>query len=165
MDDGARFSILRASGPEWNYIELKDAKINRTGLSFTCTDESCLPGSTYKYRVECEVEGAARRLLFETDAIAMPALPVTLYQNHPNPFNPQTVIRFYLPEAQEIVLDVYNVAGERVARLAEGKKEKGFHQVIWDGRSKSGTACASGVYFCRLHAGMFTDVRKMIILR
>jgi len=165
MDDGARFSILRASAPEWRFVELEGAAIEKNGLSFTCTDESCLPGSTYKYRVECEVEGAARRVLFETEAITIPALPVTLYQNHPNPFNPQTVIRFYLPEAQEIVLDVYNVAGERVARLAQGKKEKGFHQVTWDGRNGSGTVCSSGVYFSRLRAGKFTEVRKMILLR
>jgi hypothetical protein len=165
MDDGARFSILRASAPEWRFVELESAAIEKNGLSFTCTDESCLPGSTYKYRVECEVEGAAQRVLFETDAIAMPALPVTLYQNHPNPFNPQTVIRFYLPEAQEILLDVYNVAGERVARLAEGKKEKGYHDVTWDGRNGSGAVCSSGVYFSRLKAGKFTDARKMILLR
>ena len=165
MDDGARFSVLRASAPEWRFIELEGAAIEKNGLSFTCTDESCLPGSTYKYRVECGVEGAARRVLFETEAITIPALPVTLYQNHPNPFNPRTVIRFYLPEAQEIVLDVYNVAGERVARLAEGNWEKGYHEVIWDGRNGSGTVCSSGVYFSRLKAGKSTEVRKMILLR
>jgi hypothetical protein len=95
----------------------------------------------------------ARRILFETDGITTPALAVTLYQNHPNPFNPRTVIGFYLPEAQEIFLEVYNVAGERVARLAEGKTEKGYHEVTWDGRNSSGTICSSGVYFSRLKAG------------
>jgi hypothetical protein len=165
IDTGARFSVLRASAPDWEYVELEGATIGKDRLSFTFTDETCLPGSTYKYRVECEVEGAARRILFETDAISTPALPVTLYQNHPNPFNPQTVIRFYLPEAQEISLEVYDVAGERVARLAEGKREKGYHEVTWDGRSGAGTVCSAGVYFSRLVAGKSTISRKMVIMR
>jgi hypothetical protein len=164
IDDGARFSIFRSSAPDWEFIERKDATIDKNRLSFMFTDETCLPGSTYKYRVGCEV-GTTRRILFETDAITVPALPLTLYQNHPNPFNPQTVIRFYVPEAQDIFLDVYNIAGERVARLAEGKTEKGYHEVVWDGRSSSGTVCSSGVYFSRLKAGKSTISRKMVIMR
>jgi hypothetical protein len=165
MDDGARFSILRASAPEWRFIELEGVTIEKNGLSFTWTDESCLPGSMYKYRVECEVEGAAPRILFETEAIPIPALPLTLYQNHPNPFNPRTAIRFYLPETQEVFLDIYDVAGKRVARLAEGRREKGFHEVVWDGRNSLGTSCSTGVYFSRLKAGKSTISRKMVLLR
>jgi predicted lipoprotein with Yx(FWY)xxD motif len=165
IDEGARFSISRASAPEWAYVELEGAAIVRGRLSFTFTDTDCLPGTTYKYRVECEVEGTGRRILFETEQIRMPAPPLTLYQNHPNPFNPLTVIRFYLPEAQEIFLDVYDVAGERVARLAEGKREKGYHEVTWDGRNSSGEMCSSGVYFSRLKAGKSTISRKMVIMR
>jgi hypothetical protein len=165
IDEGARFLISRASGPGWNYMALEGAAIVKERLSFTFTDSDCLPGSTYKYRVECEVEGTLRRVLFETAAITMPPLPVTLYQNHPNPFNPQTVIRFYLPEAQEILLDVYDVAGERVARIAAGRKEKGYHEVRWDGRNSSGEVCSSGVYFSRLKAGKSTISRKMLIMR
>jgi hypothetical protein len=162
---GARFSISRSSAPDWVYAELADAVIKRTGLSFVFIDDSCLPGSTYKYRVEYEAEGSARMILFETDGIAMPPLPVTLYQNHPNPFNPRTVIRFYLPDAREISLDVYNAAGEHVVRLAEGKRAQGHHEVSWDGRNASGELCASGVYFSRLIAGKVEASRKMLLLR
>jgi hypothetical protein len=165
IDEGALFSIFRALAPDWEYIELEGAAISQERLSLTFTDISCLPGSTYKYRVECEVEGTARRILFETEQITIPPLPVTLYQNHPNPFNPKTVIRFYLPEAQEISLDIYDVAGERVARLAEGKREKGYHELRWDGRNSSGTVCSSGVYFSRLKAGKSAISRKMVIMR
>jgi flagellar hook assembly protein FlgD len=75
------------------------------------------------------------------------------------------VIPFYLPETQEVVLDVYNVAGERVARLARGKMEKGYHKVTWDGRNGSGTVCASGVYFSKLTAGKSSVSRKMVMVR
>ena len=165
LDEGARFLVSRASASDWKYMELEDAAIVKERLSFTFTDTGCLPGSTYKYRVECEAEGMPRKILFETDAITMPPLPVTLYQNHPNPFNPQTVIRFYLPEAQEISLAVYDVVGRQIVRLAEGKREKGFHIVTWDGRNSSGAMCASGVYFSRLKAGKSTISRKMVIMR
>jgi predicted lipoprotein with Yx(FWY)xxD motif len=97
--------------------------------------------------------------------ITTPRFAVTLDSNYPNPFNPRTVIRFYLPEAQEIVLDIYNVSGERVARLAEGLREKGYHDVTWDGRNSSGIVCSSGVYFSRLTAGKSSISRKMVIMR
>jgi len=90
---------------------------------------------------------------------------VTLYQNHPNPFNPLTTIRFYLPDAREITLDVYNVSGERVARLVEGKRTQGYHEVKWDGRNSLGVPCASGMYFSRLVAGKVEASRKMLLLR
>ncbi len=115
--------------------------------------------------MDVEAPGAARKTLFETEAISTPQIPVTLYQNHPNPFNPRTMIRFYLPETREIVLDIYNVAGVRVARLAEGRMERGYHEVAWDGRNSSGSICASGVYFTRLKAGKAQTSRKMLILR
>jgi predicted lipoprotein with Yx(FWY)xxD motif len=165
IDENARFLVSRASASDWKYMELEGAVIVRDRCSFSFTDSDCLPGSTYLYRIECEAKGALRRTVFETDAITVPPLPVTLYQNHPNPFNPQTVIRFYLPEAQEVFLDVYDVAGERVATLAEGNREKGYHDVRWDGRNSSGESCSSGVYFSRLKAGKSTISCKMVIMR
>jgi hypothetical protein len=165
MDQDVRFSILRGSEPRWEYAELEGVAIEQTGRGCAFTDENCVPGTTYKYRVEVEAAGAPKRLLFESEAVTLPPLPLTLYQNHPNPFNPQTVIRFYLPEAQEIVLDVYNVAGQRVVRLAESRMEKGYHEVTWDGRSSVGTVCASGIYFSRLTTGKHSLSRKMVIMR
>jgi hypothetical protein len=165
IGDGVRFSVLRASGPDWEYEKLEGGGLTRDRMLFSFTDAGCLPGTSYRYRVECEGEGMPRRLLFETEAIVVPPLPLTLYQNRPNPFNPSTVIRFYVPETGQITLDVYDVAGERVVRLAEGKREKGFYEVTWDGRNSLGVACASGVYFSRLKAGKSVVSRKMVIAR
>jgi len=83
----------------------------------------------------------------------LPALPAILYQNHPNPFNPRTAIRFYLPRTQDIALDIFDITGGIVARLAHGRMEHGYHEVIWDGKNGSGAACTSGVYFSRLRTG------------
>ena len=165
IDDGARFTILRASDPDWIYTELEDAAIERDGLSFGFTDDTCIPGSVVSYRVDVEVGGMPTRTLFETERITVPELPLTLHQNHPNPFNPNTVIRFYLPEVGDITLDIYNVLGQKVVRLAEGRWEKGLHEVPWDGRNGWGARCSSGVYFMRLRASKTTISRKMVLLR
>jgi len=165
IDDDIGFPILRAEGPNWDFNELSDVFVQGDGLSFTFTDATCLPGSGYKYRVDCEGRAAQRRTLFETDVIATPALAATLYQNHPNPFNPSTEIEYYLPAKSRVTVEIFDVTGKRVARLVKREQEKGCHAVQWNGRDDLGAAAGSGVYFCRLRAGKETISRKMILLR
>jgi photosystem II stability/assembly factor-like uncharacterized protein len=83
-----------------------------------------------------------------------------LRQNYPNPFNPSTVIRYTLPQRAHVRLGVYNLAGEEVSVLVDAMKDAGFHEVSLDA-----TSLASGVYFYRLAAGMFLEIRKLLILR
>jgi len=96
-----------------------------------------------------------------------------LAQNYPNPFsqiprfagNPSTTIRFALPEAAEVSLKIYDIAGQLVQTLANGVVEAGRHQVGWDGTNQRGVLVASGVYFYQLRAGEFKQVRKMSLVR
>jgi hypothetical protein len=88
-----------------------------------------------------------------------------LQPNYPNPFNPNTVIRYQLPAAAAVRLEVYDVLGQKVRTLAQGDTEPGFHRVMWDGRDEGGRAVAGGVYFYRLQAGEFTQVRKLLLLK
>ncbi|MBN1886050.1 MAG: T9SS type A sorting domain-containing protein, partial [Candidatus Krumholzibacteriota bacterium] len=83
-----------------------------------------------------------------------------LGQNHPNPFNPVTTIRFSLPSAQRVSLKVYDVTGREVATLVDGNRPAGEHAVTFEA-----TNIASGIYFYRLNAGEFSATRKMILLR
>jgi subtilisin family serine protease len=91
-----------------------------------------------------------------------PALPKTfaLEQNYPNPFNPITEIRFSLPQAAHVELEVFNALGQQVAVLVDTYLEAGYHSATWDGSTAS-----SGVYFYRITAGSFTDSKKMILLK
>ena len=98
------------------------------------------------------------------DSVVIPGLPLTLYQNHPNPFNPSTTIRFYLPERCAVRLEVFDVTGRRTAVLIDDFMEKGPYATVWAGKDENGTA-ASGVYFYRLTAGKKTISKKMILLR
>jgi hypothetical protein len=89
-----------------------------------------------------------------------------LSQNYPNPFNPQTTIRYDLPEPGVVRLSVYNVLGQMVRRLADGRRFSGTYSVIWDGRDGSGREVASGVYLYRLEVeGQSVQTRRMVLLR
>jgi hypothetical protein len=158
--------ILRCSLPNGDFAELPQADIGQDNLTFTFVDKSIEPGMTYKYRVEVEETGGQRIMLLETEAISTPNLPLTLFQNHPNPFNPATTISYYLPEAAQVTLGIYDPAGRLVNRLIDREmKPKGMHQIEWQGRDNSGRAVASGVYFYRLQTGRETISKKMVLLR
>lgn len=90
---------------------------------------------------------------------------LTLYQNYPNPFNPTTTIRYYLPIQQKVSLTIYNILGQKIRTLENGKKAAGLHSVTWDGTSTSGHPVSSGIYFYRLKVGHTVMNRKMIYLR
>ena len=83
----------------------------------------------------------------------------------PNPFNPATRIPFELAAGGRIELKLFDVSGRPVRTLFEGRSEAGTHSVPWDGRDDSGRPVASGVYFCRLRAGIYTATSRLVLLR
>ena len=83
-----------------------------------------------------------------------------LLQNFPNPFNPETSIKFSLPEDKFVNLKVFNVLGETVKVLLNEEKKAGLHTVQFDASSLS-----SGVYFYSIEAGDFKAVRKMMLMK
>lgn len=88
-----------------------------------------------------------------------------LEQNYPNPFNPSTSIKYYLAKGENVELEIYNLAGQKVKTLVSAKQSAGEHQIQWDGRNDSGELAASGVYLYRLRAGSEVLTRKMVMLR
>jgi PKD repeat protein len=100
-----------------------------------------------------------------------------LSQNFPNPFNPETTIRFDLPVDAEVRLELFDVLGQRVRTLASGWLSAGGQRVVWDGRDEAGSAVGNGVYFYRLQADAwrsdalrsadlrFVQVRRMLLLK
>ena len=135
------------------------------------TDVSCymnaiIPGSSYMIRGS--ITGDDGRPV---------RYPAHLYQNFPNPFNPVTVIRFDVPGRVEgsgetysatssrVVINVYNVRGRLVKRLVDRSMPAGPAQVTWDGKSDSGAAVSSGIYFLRMITGQQRHTLKMVLLR
>lgn len=164
VEDDPRFVVSRAEMPEGMYRQMDGIDIIRAATSFSFKDDRCEPGSSYRYRVDAVDEGG-RRMLFETDVVTAPAAPLALRQNHPNPFNPSTAIEYYLPEKAGVRLEIFDVAGRRIAALQNGEQERGAHVAVWNGNDGRGAPVASGVYVCRLTAGKESLTRKMILLR
>ncbi|WP_421775229.1 lamin tail domain-containing protein [Gracilimonas sp.] len=85
---------------------------------------------------------------------------VELHQNFPNPFNPATIISFYLPESEEVRLSIFNIVGQPVAVIAEGTMSAGEHQFEWDATDKP-----SGMYIYQLEVGKSVMTRKMTLVK
>ena len=83
-----------------------------------------------------------------------------LAQNYPNPFNPTTAIRYRLSAVSQVELSSYNVLGQRIATLVNEKLAAGDYQVDWDA-----SGFPSGIYYYRIIAGDFEQVRKMILIK
>jgi len=88
-----------------------------------------------------------------------------LEQNYPNPFNPETTIRYQLAKAGQVDLVIYNMLGQKVRTLINGVKTVGNHLQVWDGKNDRGLIAPTGIYFYRLQAGTFTEVKKMLLVR
>ncbi len=83
-----------------------------------------------------------------------------LHAAYPNPFNPVTNLRFDLPEAARVKLEVYDLQGRVVAELVNGHRDAGVHEVTWNASNLS-----SGMYFYRIQAGDFSAVQKVILMK
>ena len=86
-------------------------------------------------------------------------------QNYPNPFNPATEFRFDLPRASRVKIEVFNILGQSVKTLVNEEMAAGSYVVDWDGNDEKGVHVSSGVYFYRMRAGDFSDIKKMVLLR
>ena len=95
-----------------------------------------------------------------------PTLPQVhaLYRSYPNPFNSQAKIHYELRTPDHVDLGIYNTVGQKVVKLLDAEMEAGSYVVVWDGRDWHGKDLASGVYLCRMKAGSFSQVRKLILL-
>jgi predicted enzyme related to lactoylglutathione lyase len=109
--------------------------------------------TVYVYRLEMPTD---------VDSPGENSLPggYTLAQNYPNPFNPTTRISFSIPRAGEVRLDVFNIAGQRVATLVNTRLVAGNHEALFDAHD-----LASGIYLYRLTVGEYTSSRKMVLLK
>ncbi len=88
-----------------------------------------------------------------------------LMQNYPNPFNPSTKISFSLPEAGQARLEIFDIMGRKVVTLLDSPLPAGTHTIDWNGKSGSGDAVSSGVYFARLNVGDRRAVIRMSLLK
>jgi len=100
-----------------------------------------------------------------TEDIVMPAVKTELYSNFPNPFNPATTIAFEMAKDDHVVIDIFNIKGQKVKTLTDAVVRAGKHNVVWNGDDTSGHSVGSGVYFYRMHTSEYTTTRKMLLMK
>jgi hypothetical protein len=140
--DGGKFAFVSGRPYRWNHAQLRTNVETILGTFF---GEPYLPTG---------VAGGSPS-----------ASSFALEQNHPNPFNPSTAIRFTLAAKSYASLRVYDVSGKLVATVLSRELPAGPQRVIWDGKNHRGESVATGVYFYSLTAGSQKATKKMVLLR
>jgi hypothetical protein len=117
-------------------------------------------GNTDVYLIKTDGNGQVVGVEEESLNFKVQRLKFTLLQNYPNPFHFSTVIRYNIPNTNQVTLMVYDITGSLVETLVDKRQEPGVYQVHWEGMNQ-----ASGIYFYRLQSGDFTATKKIILLR
>ncbi len=143
-----------------NIEGLRSKKSGGFGSKYEFIDKDVNVAGDYYYKIEAVGLNEKR---FVGDVLKVFFSPPTRYwlsQNYPNPFNPETLIEFEIPEDVHVLLIVYDVLGREVKRLVDRVMPAGYHKV-----SFNGVGIPSGVYYYKLIAGDFVDVKKMVLLK
>jgi hypothetical protein len=184
-DDSTKIFIKRYGSKVWKKLDFKQISAdtiigsyyyadlseytnqnNVTGLDLKMVfyDKS---GNNVEYTVEPAVAvGNIINIGKEDDTLSNPVKnfeSYALYNNYPNPFNPSTTIRYFLPERANLKIEIYNVLGQKVETLVDGVQELGYHEIEWNAKNYS-----SGVYFCRMIASgkrSYEKIQKLILAK
>ncbi|MCJ7498482.1 MAG: T9SS type A sorting domain-containing protein, partial [candidate division Zixibacteria bacterium] len=108
-----------------------------------------------------------RKGALEVIEVNTPSKPTvfSLSQNYPNPFNPKTLIKFTLPKDSWVKIEVYNILGQKVKTLVDERLTAGVKEVEWDSKGDNGLEVASGIYFYKIKADDFSDIKKMVMMK
>lgn len=139
-----------------------------TAASYEAIDHSprLAAGGRVSYALHGRVAGEDWTLLrSETLAVSPARLVTCLRAPHPNPFNPAVTIPFALASPGPLTIAVYDVAGRRLALLADGPAAAGEQAILWRGRDDAGRPLSSGVYFVEMRAHGFSAREKLVLLR
>jgi len=161
------FEIYR-SRDNVNYV-LAGSYLNNSGLKskggemfggdYEFVDKEITGSGKVYYRIEA-VSKVERKLIDVVEIEIEVPKNYVLHQNYPNPFNPATTIEFEIPVGGNVVLELYNSAGQKVMDIFSGELPAGYHKIRFDGSN-----LASGVYFYVLRVNGFVGVKKMVLVK
>ena len=110
-------------------------------------------------------DGSMVARIGETERVDSTPQTFALHPNHPNPFNPETTIRYDVSAAGMVRLRIYDVTGQVVRELVSNFQMAGSYSVVWDGRNADGDQVANSVYLYELRVGDFRAIRKMLLMK
>jgi photosystem II stability/assembly factor-like uncharacterized protein len=160
------FDVERASANSgWQKIGFVAGSGNSNSpKNYTFTDNPS-GGSSFSYRLkQIDVDGSFKYYDAVTINLSASSQP-QLLQNSPNPFNPSTIIKFYIPNTSDVTIKIYDILGREVTTLINQQTTAGYHNVYWNGKNSRGEDVSSGVYLYRLTAGSFSETKKMNLLK
>ncbi len=165
------YNVLRSETKDGSYKKINTHIIqssNSTTLKqYSFIDEKPELFKTYYYKLLCLNIDGTTQIFGPQEILVDKGLPETFLvaQNYPNPFNPVTTIMYALPEASPVHISIFNLQGKHVATLVDAEKPAGTHAVSWSGLNDNHIKVASGVYFYKMSAPGFKQVKKMIITK
>lgn len=160
------YSFRGLKGDDWNELKLAipenidPTAIQSIGVSFKPVGVNAGNTAVYIDDIYFNKEGGQTAVENPNGNLANVPNEFKLYHNFPNPFNPETRIKYNLPQESKVSLKIYDIMGHHVKTLINENKNAGNHEVIF-----KGSDLASGVYLYILEAGQFKDVKKMILLK
>ncbi|MDH4337488.1 MAG: T9SS type A sorting domain-containing protein [Candidatus Krumholzibacteria bacterium] len=159
------FTLLRREGSSGQPVLVGEGAL--AGANGSYLDKSVEPATTYHYELLVRTPGG-NEFRSQTVTVTTPGRELALGQNHPNPFNPTTVIPYTLPggtSTTRVRLLVMDVSGKLVRTLVDEPQTGGVHEAIWDGRDDRAGPVSSGVYFYVLDADGKRQTRKLVLLK
>ena len=129
-----------------HYIALDDSNSARLSFSTLETDFPDAPATAEARLLFNEIESIGK------DSVVEIPTEYVLLSNYPNPFNPETHIRFGIPDASNIKIEIFNILGQKVKTLSVNQLNPGFHEISWNGTNTFNTPLASGLYVYQFEA-------------
>lgn len=101
----------------------------------------------------------------KVDESGLTPFEFALHQNYPNPFNPETNIQIDVAEASDVTISIFNIMGQKVATLINGKMDAGSYTIKWNGMTHSGEQLPTGMYFYEMKSSSFHAVKKLVLVK
>lgn len=164
----SEFNVIKA---DQGLINIGSAYVNSDKFSGTITLGFRARGQISEMNVEMVnaaiVVDGVELLANKASAVTLRAVPTVyaLSHNFPNPFNPTTTINYSIPQAGNVSLVIFNVAGQKVKTLVNELKAPSFYKVVWDGKNDNGESVATGMYFYKLVSGNYSKIVKMTLMK
>ena len=156
------FEVQRSSvSSSWETIaSVSGAGNSNTVKNYSFTDSKLPQTGKYSYRLKQIDNSGSFKYSNSSEVDYIAPANFALSQNYPNPFNPNTIISYSLPIASNVKLMVYNSIGQTVKVLENGYKEAGIYNL-----SFNASELPSGIYFYKIEAGQYTQIKKMILVK
>jgi hypothetical protein len=158
------FEIYRKNvSTDWQKIGYIKGNGNSNSQTNYVFYDNNLASNTYSYRLK-QLDYNGNYEYFALNSLVMIGVPskFDLRQNYPNPFNPSTTIQYSIPNDAFVSIKVYDVAGKEIANLVNSQVKAGLYSVALNANSYS---MSSGIYFYKITAGQYTNVKKMILIK